>query len=440
MLRKIVAIILSVFVVMSSVMLTTARVAAASNTTLLGDANRDGQLDSTDAMYMLYYIALVGVGYSKSDVYSRFDIEIDERIFDVDRNEKVDTTDVLYLLTYIAKCGVGQDATWPPAPEKIFNEDVLIFNPIKGVETWNLRSGPSLDAGVVTKMSVGESCKVVKIMPESWYEVEYFGVNLYLQIASDAKDFFYVDPIPQVTTYTTSITTQTTTTTTTEATETTKDTTNLDTKTETTTKSATTAQTESTTMKSETTSELSSKTTTTMTTKVTTKSTTTAETTCNSTTTSTELTTSITTTEELQLGDLVKPTENVKLTNSNGVIIVDAGEIITIVAVNESGNYVVIYRKQLYELNNTACLNKVEHVYQEKQLSTVEEIEAGDILKFTGDTWYIRDESQSAIGTLKKNELFVIMAKNGNVLTIITSDGTIGNIFCIVDKYCMMVD
>ena len=193
-------------------------------------------------------------------------------------------------------------------------------------------------------------------------------------------------------------------------------------------------------MKSETTSELSSKTTTTMTTKVTTKSTTTAETTCNSTTTSTELTTSITTTEELQLGDLVKPTENVKLTNSNGVIIVDAGEIITIVAVNESGNYVVIYRKQLYELNNTACLNKVEHVYQEKQLSTVEEIEAGDILKFTGDTWYIRDESQSAIGTLKKNELFVIMAKNGNVLTIITSDGTIGNIFCIVDKYCMMVD
>ena len=436
MLRKIVAIILSVFVVMSSVMLTTARVAAASNTTtLLGDANRDGQLDSTDAMYMLYYIALVGVGYSKSDVYSRFDIEIDERIFDVDRNEHVDTTDVLYLLTYIAKCGVGQDATWPPAPEKIFNGDVLIFNPIKGVETWNLRSGPSLDAGVVTKMSAGESCKVVKIMPESWYEVEYFGVNLYLQIASDAKDFFYVDPIPQVTTYTTSTTTQTTTTTTTEALQSTKDTT-----TETTTESATTTQTESTTMKSETTSELFSETTTTMTTKTTTKSTTTAKTTDNSTTTSTELTTSITTTEKLQLGDFVTPTENVKLTNSNGEITVDAGEIITIVAANESGNYVVIYQKQLYDLNSTARLNKVEHVYQEKQLSTVEEIEAGDILKFTGDTWYIRDESQSAIGTLKKNELFVIMAKNGNVLTIITSDGTIGNIFCIADKYCKMVD
>mgnify|MGYP004532542073 CR=1 FL=1 len=439
MLKKIVVIILSVFVVTSSVIFTTAKVAAVSNTTLIGDANRDGKLDSTDAMYMLYYIALVGVGYSQSDVYSHFDIEINEKLLDVDRNEKIDTTDVLYLLTYVAKCGVGQDATWPPAPEKVFSDDVLVFNPIKGVETWNLRSGPSLDAGVVTKMSAGESCKVVKIMPESWYEVEYFGVNLYLQIASDAKDFFYVDPIPQeVTTYTTSTTTETTTTTTTEATKSTKDTTNLDTKTETTTESAITTQTESTTMKSETTSELFSETTTAMTTKPTTKTTTTAKTTDNSTTTSTERTTSITTTEKLQLGDFVTPTENVKLTNSNGEITVDAGEFITIVAVNESGNYVVIYQKQLYELNNTACLNKVEHVYQEKQLSTVEEIEDGDILKFTGDTWYIRDESQSAIGTLKKNELFVIMAKNGNVLTIITSDGTMGNIFCIADKYCLM--
>ena len=141
----------------------------------------------------------------------------------------------------------------------------------------------------------------------------------------------------------------------------------------------------------------------------------------------------------MQLGDIVTPTEKVKLTNSDGEITVDAGEFITIVS-EKNGNYVVIYQKQLYELNTTAYLNKVEHEYQEKQILTVEEIETGDILKFTGETWYIRDESESAVGTLKENELFVVMTRNGNILTIITSDGTIGNIFCIADKYCMMVD
>lgn len=451
--KKVMAIIFSIVVAISSVMLTTTTTAtAAGNTTLLGDANQDGKLDTTDAIYILYYIALVCAGYPKDDVYSRFDVEIDERVFDVDRSEKVDTTDVLYLLTYIAKCGAGQDATWPPAPEKIYSDDILVFNPVKGVETWNLRSAPSLEAGVVTKMSAGENCKVIKILQESWYEVEYFGIDLYLQITPDSESFFYVDPIPRETASTTTETTTTTTETTTQSTETSIETTKATTLT-TTEFSTTKATTESTTitasttaMESKTTSTTTetkpttTKATTKTTTKTTTKSTTTVTTSDSSTTTSTKLTTtSTTTTEELQLGDIVTPTEKVKLTNSDGEITVDAGEFITIVS-EKNGNYVVIYQKQLYELNTTAYLNKVEHEYQEKQILTVEEIETGDILKFTGETWYIRDESESAVGTLKENELFVVMARNGNILTIITSDGTIGNIFCIADKYCMMVD
>lgn len=449
--KKVMAIIFSIVVAISSVMLTTTTTATAvGNTTLLGDANQDGKLDTTDAIYILYYIALVCAGYPKDDVYSRFDVEIDERVFDVDRSEKVDTTDVLYLLTYIAKCGAGQDATWPPAPEKIYSDDILVFNPVKGVETWNLRSAPSLEAGVVTKMSAGENCKVIKILQESWYEVEYFGIDLYLQITPDSESFFYVDPIPRETASTTTETT--TTETTTQSTETSIETTKATTLTTTefsTTKATTKATTESTTITASTTA-MESKTTSTTTetkptttkatTKTTTKSTTTVTTSDSSTTTSTKLTTtSTTTTEELQLGDIVTPTEKVKLTNSDGEITVDAGEFITIVS-EKNGNYVVIYQKQLYELNTTAYLNKVEHEYQEKQILTVEEIETGDILKFTGETWYIRDESESAVGTLKENELFVVMARNGNILTIITSDGTIGNIFCIADKYCMMVD
>ena len=451
--KKVMAIIFSIVVAISSVMLTTTTTATAvGNTTLLGDANQDGKLDTTDAIYILYYIALVCAGYPKDDVYSRFDVEIDERVFDVDRSEKVDTTDVLYLLTYIAKCGAGQDATWPPAPEKIYSDDILVFNPVKGVETWNLRSAPSLEAGVVTKMSAGENCKVIKILQESWYEVEYFGIDLYLQITPDSESFFYVDPIPRETASTTTETTTTTTETTTQSTETSIETTKATTLTTTefsTTKATTKATTESTTITASTT-DMESKTTSTTTetkptttkatTKTTTKSTTTVTTSDSSTTTSTKLTTtSTTTTEELQLGDIVTPTEKVKLTNSDGEITVDAGEFITIVS-EKNGNYVVIYQKQLYELNTTAYLNKVEHEYQEKQILTVEEIETGDILKFTGETWYIRDESESAVGTLKENELFVVMARNGNILTIITSDGTIGNIFCIADKYCMMVD
>ncbi len=451
--KKVMAIIFSIVVAISSVMLTTTTTATAvGNTTLLGDANQDGKLDTTDAIYILYYIALVCAGYPKDDVYSRFDVEIDERVFDVDRSEKVDTTDVLYLLTYIAKCGAGQDATWPPAPEKIYSDDILVFNPVKGVETWNLRSAPSLEAGVVTKMSAGENCKVIKILQESWYEVEYFGIDLYLQITPDSESFFYVDPIPRETASTTTETTTTTTETTTQSTETSIETTKATTLTTTefsTTKATTKATTESTTITASTTA-MESKTTSTTTetkptttkatTKTTTKSTTTVTTSDSSTTTSTKLTTtSTTTTEELQLGDIVTPTEKVKLTNSDGEITVDAGEFITIVS-EKNGNYVVIYQKQLYELNTTAYLNKVEHEYQEKQILTVEEIETGDILKFTGETWYIRDESESAVGTLKENELFVVMARNGNILTIITSDGTIGNIFCIADKYCMMVD
>lgn len=443
--KKVMAIIFSIVVAISSVMLTTTTTATAvGNTTLLGDANQDGKLDTTDAIYILYYIALVCAGYPKDDVYSRFDVEIDERVFDVDRSEKVDTTDVLYLLTYIAKCGAGQDATWPPAPEKIYSDDILVFNPVKGVETWNLRSAPSLEAGVVTKMSAGENCKVIKILQESWYEVEYFGIDLYLQITPDSESFFYVDPIPRETASTTTETTTTTTETTTQSTETSIETTKATTLT-TTEFSTTKATKESTTITASTTA-MESKTTSTTTetkpttTKTTTKSTTTVTTSDSSTTTSTKLTTtSTTTTEELQLGDIVTPTEKVKLTNSDGEITVDAGEFITIVS-EKNGNYVVIYQKQLYELNTTAYLNKVEHEYQEKQILTVEEIETGDILKFTGETWYIRDESESAVGTLKENELFVVMARNGNILTIITSDGTIGNIFCIADKYCMMVD
>ena len=449
--KKVMAIIFSIVVAISSVMLTTTTTAtAASNTTLLGDANQDGKLDTTDAIYILYYIALVCAGYPEDDVYSRFDVEIDERVFDVDRSEKVDTTDVLYLLTYIAKCGAGQNATWPPAPEKIYSDDILVFNPVNGVETWNLRSAPSLEAGVVTKMSAGETCKVIKILQESWYEVEYFGIDLYLQITPDSESFFYVDPIPRETASTTTETTASTTTetTTTQSTETSIETTKATTLT-TTEFSTTKATTESTTitasttaMESKTTSATTETkpTTTKATAKTTTKSTTTVTTSDSSTTTSTKLTTtSTTTTEELQLGDIVTPTEKVKLTNSDGEITVDAGEFITIVS-EKNGNYVVIYQKQLYELNTTAYLNKVEHEYQEKQILTVEEIETGDILKFTGETWYIRDESESAVGTLKENELFVVMARNGNILTIITSDGTIGNIFCIADKYCMMVD
>lgn len=439
--KKVMAIIFSIVVAISSVMLTTTTTATAvGNTTLLGDANQDGKLDTTDAIYILYYIALVCAGYPKDDVYSRFDVEIDERVFDVDRSEKVDTTDVLYLLTYIAKCGAGQDATWPPAPEKIYSDDILVFNPVKGVETWNLRSAPSLEAGVVTKMSAGENCKVIKILQESWYEVEYFGIDLYLQITPDSESFFYVDPIPRETASTTTETTTTTTETTTQSTETSIETTKATTLT-TTEFSTTKATTESTTITASTTA-MESKTTgtTTETKPTTTKSTTTVTTSDSSTTTSTKLTTtSTTTTEELQLGDIVTPTEKVKLTNSDGEITVDAGEFITIVS-EKNGNYVVIYQKQLYELNITAYLNKVEHEYQEKQILTVEEIETGDILKFTGETWYIRDESESAVGTLKENELFVVMARNGNILTIITSNGTIGNIFCIADKYCMMVD
>lgn len=442
--KKVMAIIFSIVVAISSIMLTTTTTATAvGNTTLLGDANQDGKLDTTDAIYILYYIALVCAGYPKDDVYSRFDVEIDERVFDVDRSEKVDTTDVLYLLTYIAKCGAGQDATWPPAPEKIYSDDILVFNPVKGVETWNLRSAPSLEAGVVTKMSAGENCKVIKILQESWYEVEYFGIDLYLQITPDSESFFYVDPIPRETASTTTETTTTTTETTTQSTETSIETTKA------TTLTTTKATTESTTITASTTA-MESKTTSTTTetkptttkatTKTTTKSTTTVTTSDSSTATSTKLTTtSTTTTEELQLGDIVTPTEKVKLTNSDGEITVDAGEFITIVS-EKNGNYVVIYQKQLYEMNTTAYLNKVEHEYQEKQILTVEEIETGDILKFTGETWYIRDESESAVGTLKENELFVVMARNGNILTIITSDGTIGNIFCIADKYCMMVD
>lgn len=423
--KKILTVFMTVILTFSTLLMSTmtkavaATATATTHTVLLGDADSDGNLNSTDVWYIMYYIALVGAGYSNEEAHTRLGIEFDEKIFDVDRNEKVDATDIFYLMVYIAKSGAGQDATWPPAPEKIYTDDILVFNPVKGVETWNLRSAPSLEANVVTKMTAGETCKVIKIMPENWYEVEYFGYDLYLQITPDSENLFYVNPIPQ-----TSTITETTTTNTEETTKLTTESTITMTKSETTT--IVTTKTKPTTA--------------TTTTEITAESTTTVKTTDNSTTTSTEFTTtSVTTTEKLQLGDIVTPTETVKLTDSNGdEIIVEAGEHITIVAVNENSKYIVIYKKQLYELDKIAYLNRVEYEYNEKQLSTVEEIEEGDILKFTGNTWYIRDKSQSAVGTLKKNELFVVMEKNENILTIITSEGTVGNIFCIADKYCVM--
>lgn len=51
--KKVMAIIFSIVVAISSVMLTTTTTAtAAGNTTLLGDANQDGKLDTTDAIYI----------------------------------------------------------------------------------------------------------------------------------------------------------------------------------------------------------------------------------------------------------------------------------------------------------------------------------------------------------------------------------------------------
>ncbi|MDY3655628.1 MAG: leucine-rich repeat protein [Ruminococcus callidus] len=71
-----------------------------------GDIDKNGDVDSTDIYYVLYYVANIAVGN---------DGELSTKQIaaaDVDGNGTVDSTDIYYMLYYVALHGAGMQKSW----------------------------------------------------------------------------------------------------------------------------------------------------------------------------------------------------------------------------------------------------------------------------------------------------------------------------------------
>ena len=164
------------------VMLGINKFSAKGDELLVGDVNYNSEIDIEDAYIILQY-------YSNQSAGEENLPEVDIRIFDVNRNEEIDLNDAYLVLLRYSKLAAGQkDDDWPPVPEKILTGDVFEYT---GTVAWNIRTKPSLDGAVISKLQYGEKIQILEELPNNWYSIQYYGMeNLYVQITSDAKALF----------------------------------------------------------------------------------------------------------------------------------------------------------------------------------------------------------------------------------------------------------
>jgi hypothetical protein len=87
-----------------------------------GDINHDSKVDSQDLFYLMYYIALKGVGSDDAKLYDGKSTNpymesflmylMDFDTWGMTSDAALNSTDMYYLMLYIANKAVGNNVTW----------------------------------------------------------------------------------------------------------------------------------------------------------------------------------------------------------------------------------------------------------------------------------------------------------------------------------------
>lgn len=388
---------------------------------VIGDIDGDGTVTTSDVLSLMIYLANVGVGnpVEKPDMTRA----------DVDKSGELDSSDLFYIMYYIAQTGAGcKNVTWPPEvtvtttttqetipapPEETTTQETIPTPPEEETTTqkttitlpktttsvefaddsniavgdifmfvgpnWNVRSTPETDfnGNIVKILQEGDCFKVVTVwQTDYWVEIEFEGERgMYVQM----NRMKYFQKIKNTSTTEADVmTTQTTTTQTT----TTKMTTAVKTTTSTTTTSTTTANTKN----------------------------------------------------KYQIGDVVQFSG--KSWNCRKDI---GGEIID--KVTHNGTFVIIRNvtSNWYEISYSGKISYIDlaQYWYFSKTGTLSEckidadVTVGDILRFKSTSWniYASENSSKAYYTLRNNQTFAIVEKNGNCLRIVTNEGKEGFIF-----------
>lgn len=186
------------------------------NTYYLGDVNRDGKLDSSDASSILKDYALVSAGGTSNLIHE---------LADLNGDGKVDSSDASCALSLYATLGIN--ASLELKTVSIGTSDVIIqfesdnamnvetgdiiqYN-VKPVYLYTSKNGPIYEEKPF--LTNGDRVKIVASLEDNWYVVflPYHNLELYMQI--DESNFKVIDnnetvtTIPEVTTTTTTETT-----------------------------------------------------------------------------------------------------------------------------------------------------------------------------------------------------------------------------------------
>lgn len=385
---------------------------------VIGDIDGDGTVTTSDVLSLMIYLANVGVGnpVEKPDMTRA----------DVDKSGELDSSDLFYIMYYIAQTGAGcKNVTWPPEvtvtttttqetipapPEETTTQETIPTPPEEETTTqkttitlpkttisveftddsniavgdrfmfvgsdWNVRSTPETDfnSNIVGILKDGDCFKVVTVWEmDDWVEIEIDGKKgLYIQM--NRMKYFQKIKNTSTTDVTTTQTTMTKATTTVKTTTTEK----------------------------------------------------------NTTTTST--TTTANSKNKYQIGDIVQFSGK-SWNCRNGI----GGDIID--KVPHNGTFAIIRNvtSNWYEISYSGKISYIDlaQYWYFSKTGTLSEskidadVTVGDILRFKSTSWniYASENSSKAYDTLRNNQTFAIVEKNGNCLRIVTNEGKEGFIF-----------
>ncbi len=386
-----------------------------NNDVVVGDVNEDGYITTSDVLSLMIYLANDGVGNPVE--------KLDMTRADVDKSGKLDSSDVFYILLYIAQTGAGmEDVVWPPevtgttttpketttmetipAPpeEETTTMETIPMPPEKETTTrettttllgtttsvefaddsniavgdrfmfvgpdWNVRSTPETDfnSNIVRVLQAGDCFEIVAV-----WQTDYW-----VEIAFEGDEELYYVQMNRMKYFQKLKSTSTTT------------------------------------------------------------DTTASQTTITTTTTAKTTTTTVTTiTKKYQIGDIVQFSGK-SWNCRNGI----GGDIID--KVTHNGTFVIIRNvtSNWYEISYSGKISYIDlaQYWYFSKTGTLSESEidadvtVGDILRFKSTSWniYASQNSTKPNDTLRNNQTFSIVEKNGNCLRIVTDEGKEGFIF-----------
>lgn len=361
----------------------------------IGDADFDEKIDIRDASIILDFYARIAAGFKDVTTPAEF------KASDVNRNGAIDISDATLVLSHYAKCAAGLYDDWPPiASSEVTTTTSNVTTTTTTVETvetttttassgsfligdviansrlWTLHSKPDGSTDNIICMIPAETkLEVVGYVDDSWYLVKYQNLIMYVEL--DYKYFHKLDvSTTMATTLPETSTTSLVTTTLSEA--------------ATTSTAMTTTESEPSTTMTTTLSEMSTTSTTTSTTDV---------------------------IHSYKMGDVIEFSGS-KWNIRNGIG-TDADTVGTlfggdsVVVVGYAGYtdydwYKIVFNGNIgyIGLQSPWCFTKTREVCECDEPAS--NASAGTFLRFIGDSWYLRDEAYSIVGSISNNRMMII--------------------------------